>query len=140
VINSIPRTCIAGPAPELEDVNWAFLRVSPYSQLMRTIVANIGIFFLTFFWAIPVAFISSLSNLNTLSKVKGLDFLVKVVEWNPIVRGFVQGFLPSVALLVFMALLLPVLRKVAEYQVIRLLIILKCWDRHFIGKATKADL
>lgn len=76
-------------------------------------IVNVFTFFLVFFWMVPVTFVSSLSNLETLSKVEGLSFLVDVVESSTAVKNFVDGFLPSLALIIFMALLLLIIRVVS---------------------------
>ncbi len=78
---------------------------------MRNILVYLFLFGLIFFWSIPVGFISALCNLSNLSKVKFLgDILKEVVGISPMVKGFLEGFLPSLALIVFMALLVPIIK------------------------------
>lgn len=45
------------------------------------------------------------------------SFLVSVIDWNVTLRGFVEGFLPSLALVIFMLLLVPILTLVTKRQV-----------------------
>lgn len=61
------------------------------------------------FWAIPVAFVGSISNINYLTdKVPFLKFILSI---PPVILGVVTGLLPSVLLAVLMALLPIILRR-----------------------------
>ncbi len=102
---------LVSPAPEPEDVLWDSLAVDYKSHLVRNILVYLFLFALIFFWSIPVGFISALCNLSNLSKIKFLgDILKEVVGINPMIKGFLEGFLPSLALIVFMALLVPIIK------------------------------
>lgn len=68
-------------------------------------IVGVALVLLVVFWAIPVAAVSALTSLEALSKNKALSFLAKIAEANAAIRGFLQGFLPTLALIVFMALL-----------------------------------
>jgi len=60
------------------------------------------------FWAIPVAFVGTISNINYLTnKLPWLDWILKI---PPVVLGAITGLLPSVLLAVLMALLPIILR------------------------------
>jgi hypothetical protein len=43
--------------------------------------------------------------------------LVSVIDWNVTLRGFVEGFLPSLALVIFMLILVPILTFLTNHQV-----------------------
>jgi calcium permeable stress-gated cation channel len=64
------------------------------------------------FWAIPVAFVGSISNINYLTdKVHFLHFILDI---PPAILGIVTGLLPSVMLAVLMALLPIILRRISS--------------------------
>lgn len=90
-------------APQASDVFWKFVGVR--SDMRRTgyWTSLAALIVLIFTWTIPVAFINSLSNLDTLGTV--LPFLDKLTDASPALKGFLQGFLPTLGLLLFMSLL-----------------------------------
>jgi len=70
------------------------------------------VFWLVFFWIIPVAFVGSLTTLQALSAK--VPFLEPVANSSSIVKGFLQGFLPTLALVIFMALLPRILLELSK--------------------------
>lgn len=84
-----------------DEVIWSCLRM-PWWEL---IIRRFGILSLVtaavIFWAIPSAFIGTISNLSDLTeKVKFLKFLNKMPS---VILNFIQGFLPAIALSLWMA-------------------------------------
>ena len=60
------------------------------------------------FWAIPVAFVGSISNINYLTnKLPWLDWINDI---PPVILGAITGLLPSILLALLMALLPIILR------------------------------
>ncbi len=102
------------PAPDSEDIIWANLKIEYWSHLLRSLLVNVFMFFLVFFWAIPVAFLSSITTLENVTDK--LPFLEPFLDLNSTLKGFIQGFLPSVVLLIFMAILVPVIRFTTRLQ------------------------
>ena len=72
---------------------------------LRHLLVIMATLFLVLFWAVPVTFVASLTTLQSLSSQPGLGWIEKVVGVSPLLKGFLEGFLPTVALLVFMAIL-----------------------------------
>lgn len=98
-------------APEPRELHWPTLYKQPkeiYGTIMQ--IATVA---LVLFWSIPVSFISSLTSLEKLSE--SLPFLEPLVDANPAVKGFLQGFLPTLAIIVFMALLPTILRAMSVF-------------------------
>lgn len=95
-------------APESRDILWENLNVSPELRNARTISSNATFLLLLIFWLVPVAFISSLTNLDELGR--RIPFLEDIVDASPGLKAFLQGFLPTLGLTIFMALLPHVLR------------------------------
>ena len=84
------------------EVIWKNLAVSFKSRKAKMTMATVFIVLMTLFWAIPVAFVGVLSNINYLtSKVSFLSFINKIP--HPIL-GVVTGLLPTVLLAVLMSL------------------------------------
>ncbi|EAL65929.1 hypothetical protein DDB_G0282971 [Dictyostelium discoideum AX4] len=93
------------PAPEIKNIKWKNMIVPNRSRFLRRIVSSIIFFVIFCFYTIPVTAISAVSNIQTLSKVPVLNWLLEVVNLDDTLRGFVEGYLPSLALVLFLALL-----------------------------------
>lgn len=96
-----------GPAPTPSSVSWSSLTATSerarYPSSAAAAAAYIAVLFL---WAMPIGFVSSLMNLDTLYKY--LPFLEDVLNWlGPQATSFVSAFLPTLALIIFLALLPP---------------------------------
>ena len=106
-----------------EEVIWANLKISWASRVLRNIVTTGFVTALIIFWAIPVAFVGTLSNIQALTQgdptaippkpplLPWLSFINKIPSE---ILGVVQGLLPSVLLAILMALLPPFLRWMAK--------------------------
>lgn len=65
-------------APEPRDVYWDNLAI-PYVELtVRRLLMAVALFFLTFFFMIPIALVQSMANIEGIEKV--LPFLKPVIE------------------------------------------------------------
>lgn len=95
-----------------EEVVWSNLGVSYASRKTKIILATIFVWVMIIFWAIPVAFVGILSNINYLTdRVSFLSFINDIP--SPIL-GLVTSLLPVILLAVLMALVPIVLRLVAK--------------------------
>ncbi|OAG40430.1 hypothetical protein AYO21_05330 [Fonsecaea monophora] len=84
------------------EVVWKNLGVSYTSRKSKMLIATIVIWVMVIFWAIPVAFVGALSNINYLTnKVHFLSFINDIPK---VILGVVTGLLPVVLLAVLMAL------------------------------------
>ena len=91
------------------EVIWKNLSVSYKSRKTKMLLATIFICVLTLWWAIPVAFVGILSNINYLTnKVHFLSFINKIPSS---ILGIVTGLLPSVLLVVLMSLVPIICRR-----------------------------
>ncbi|GAM17713.1 hypothetical protein SAMD00019534_008880 [Acytostelium subglobosum LB1] len=111
-----PYKMVTYPAPDPYDVYWKNAGISYKSFLQRTLVVSIFIFFLVFFWMVPITFISGFSNIATLQKVKIFDWLIDLINKSTILAGFLQGFLPSLIMIIFMAILVPIIKLASRLQ------------------------
>ncbi|XP_076912226.1 hyperosmolality-gated Ca2+ permeable channel 1.8-like [Bidens hawaiensis] len=98
-------------APEPRDVYWKSL---PFVSLsIRKLVMSLALFALVFFYIIPIAFVQSLANLEGLEKV--VPFLRPIIEWS-FIKSFLQGFLPGLALKIFLWLLPGILMTMSKLE------------------------
>ncbi|KAM7521562.1 hypothetical protein LguiA_011464 [Lonicera macranthoides] len=100
-------------APEPRDVYWDNLAI-PYVELtVRRLLMAVALFFLTFFFMIPIALVQSMANIEGIEKV--LPFLKPVIEAKAI-KSVIQGFLPGIALKIFLALLPTILMIMSKIE------------------------
>ncbi|XP_057521324.1 CSC1-like protein At1g32090 [Amaranthus tricolor] len=94
-----PTLWLTSWAPEPRDVYWRNLALPFVSLTIRKFLIGIAVFALVFFYMIPIAFVQSLANLEALERVA--PFLRPVIEMK-IIKSFLQGFLPGLALKIFL--------------------------------------
>lgn len=100
-------------APEPRDVVWKNLAI-PYVHLsVRRLIMNIAFFFLTFFFMIPIAFVQSLASIEGITKA--LPFLKPIVDAK-FIKSLIQGFLPGLALKLFLIFLPSILMMMARFE------------------------
>ncbi|KAK3037655.1 hypothetical protein RJ639_030432 [Escallonia herrerae] len=100
-------------APEPRDVYWKNLAIPFVSLSIRKLVISLLVFALVFFYMIPIAFVQSLANLDGLEKVA--PFLRPVIELD-FIKSFLQGFLPGLALKIFLFILPTVLMIMSKVE------------------------
>eukprot|EP00664_Eupelagonemidae_sp_cell27_P002156 gene2156-4844_t len=99
----------AAPAPS--DVHWANLSVGTEQRKKKALVGEAVVTALVFLWSVPIAAISAVTTLENLQRyVPGVD---AIVDQSEALAAFLQGFLPTVAVIVFMALLPTILTFLA---------------------------
>eukprot|EP00127_Corallochytrium_limacisporum_P005793 Clim_evm11s211 gene=Clim_evmTU11s211 len=104
----------ASPAPEVRDVNWKNLQINLKSRQIRKCVVGTVVAAIVLFYTIPITFVSSLTTLESLSE--RLPFLEDVANASPVVKGFLEGFLPSLALIIFFAFLPPMMKALTHQE------------------------
>ena len=104
------------PAPLVHDVYWPSLLLSRKSALLRNVLVNSLIAASMLFWSVPMAFIQSLSDLNALARLlpplRPIVSNLKSMELQPLV----EGYLPSLALMLIMLILPVVLLRLCQLQ------------------------
>ena len=114
--NKNPNAIIVKPAPDPRDLRWNSIVLRKEEKHIRRVVTAVVLLLLFIFWSIPVTFISAFTNLETLSKVQWLDSLVRAVSKNALVYNWLEGFLPSLSLVIFMAILPYLLRFIIKWS------------------------
>ncbi|KAH9297819.1 hypothetical protein KI387_029501, partial [Taxus chinensis] len=100
-------------APEPRDVYWNNLAIPFVELTIRRLVITAAVFFLVFFFMIPIAFVQSLANIEGIEKA--VPFLKPVIEVK-IIKSFIQGFLPGLALKIFLILLPTILMVLSKVE------------------------
>ncbi|KAG5513614.1 hypothetical protein PMAC_001046 [Pneumocystis sp. 'macacae'] len=97
-----------------KDIIWDNLQLKWWDRLVRAIAVVISIAALVIFFAFPVAFVGSLSNVISLSKkFSWLEFLG---DLSKPVSGLITGLLPSVLLAIIMVAVPIIMRFAAEFK------------------------
>ncbi|XP_039122565.1 CSC1-like protein At1g32090 [Dioscorea cayenensis subsp. rotundata] len=108
-----PTKWLTDWAPEPRDVYWRNLAIPFVSLSIRRLLMSISLFALVFFYMIPIAFVQSLANLEGLEKEA--SFLRPVIEIK-VIKSFLQGFLPGLALKIFLYILPTVLMIMSKVE------------------------
>ncbi|XP_077247363.1 hyperosmolality-gated Ca2+ permeable channel 1.8-like isoform X1 [Tasmannia lanceolata] len=108
-----PTLWLTDWAPEPHDLYWRNLAIPFVSLSIRKLVISVSVFALVFFYMIPIAFVQSLANLEGLEKVA--PFLQPVIELK-VIKSFLQGFLPGLALKIFLCILPTVLMIMSKVE------------------------
>ncbi|KAI3449602.1 hypothetical protein Pfo_006267 [Paulownia fortunei] len=126
--SSNPTIWLTEWAPEPRDVYWDNLAI-PYVELaVKKLLMAVAMFFLTFFFMIPIAFVQSMASIDGIEKV--LPFLKPLIEAEK-VKSIVQGFLPGIALKIFLLFLPTILMTMSKIEG---LTSLSSLDRRSAGK------
>ncbi|KAI7816206.1 hypothetical protein BC939DRAFT_469949 [Gamsiella multidivaricata] len=107
-------SCETTLAPEPRDVFWDNLNLPPSELGVRSVVVNTTVFFLIFFWSGPIGVFSSFLNLESLEKL--IPGVSKIAAASPVLKSLIQGFLPTVGVTVFLAVVPKILGALCESQ------------------------
>ncbi|PNX93352.1 putative membrane protein, partial [Trifolium pratense] len=108
-----PTLWLTDWAPEPRDIYWRNLAIPFVSLTVRKLIITLSVFALVFFYMIPIAFVQSLANLDGLERVA--PFLRPVIELK-FIKSFLQGFLPGLALKIFLYILPTVLMIMSKIE------------------------
>jgi len=88
------------------------LKITWWHKVIRRLAVVGFITALIVFWAIPVALVGIISNIQYLETVSFLTWLQKIPT---VIMGVVSGLLPSVALAILMSLVPVIMRRKSSY-------------------------
>ncbi|KAL5573403.1 hypothetical protein UlMin_023000 [Ulmus minor] len=108
-----PTVWLTEWAPEPRDVYWDNLAIPYVSLSIRRLIIAVAFFFLTFFFMIPIALVQSLANLEDIEKA--VPFLKPIIELN-FIKSVIQGFLPGIALKIFLIFLPSILMHMSKFE------------------------
>jgi hypothetical protein len=89
------------------EIIWKSLAIPWWQKVMRRYAVLAFITAMILFWAVPVAFVGLVSNVNYLATI---DFLTWIKDIPPAILGVITGLLPSVMLSILMSLVPIVMR------------------------------
>ncbi|XP_027351064.1 CSC1-like protein At4g02900 [Abrus precatorius] len=110
---SNPTIWLTEWAPEPRDVFWENLAIPYFDLNMRRLIMTVSLFFLIFFFMLPIALVQSLANIEAIEKV--LPFLKPIID-TPSIKSFIQGFLPGLALKIFLVSLPKMLMTMSKVE------------------------
>ncbi|KAF9356936.1 hypothetical protein BGX34_009692 [Mortierella sp. NVP85] len=110
-------SCETTLAPEPRDIFWNNLTLPSSEFGLRTVVVNITVFFLIFFWSGPISLFSSFLNLSALEKL--IPGVSEFADANPILKDLIQGFLPTLGVSIFLTVVPKILEALSKNQGIR---------------------
>ncbi|KAK4163183.1 hypothetical protein QBC43DRAFT_290148 [Cladorrhinum sp. PSN259] len=93
------------------EIVWSSLSIPWWQVVVRRYAVLAFITAMIVFWAIPVAFVGSISNIDSLKKISFLTWIDKIPT---VILGFISGLLPAVLLAVLMSLVPIVMRLCAK--------------------------
>ncbi|GAQ91055.1 early-responsive to dehydration stress-related protein [Klebsormidium nitens] len=108
-----PQTWKTEWAPEPRDVFWPNLAIPPHHLFVRELAVTAAVFWLCFFYMIPVVFVQTLAELKNLEKTGSW---VRAIATCPGIGQFLQGFLPGLALKLFLMLLPGILMILSKIE------------------------
>lgn len=108
-----PTLWLTNWAPEPRDIYWRNLAIPFVSLTIRKCIISVSVFALVFFYMIPIAFVQSLANLEGLERVA--PFLRPVIELK-FIKSFLQGFVPGLALKIFLYILPTILMIMSKIE------------------------
>jgi len=91
------------PAPEPRDILWNNVAIRGRERLMRKGFVSVLLLLLIFLWGIPIGFASTFTNVESLERY--MPWLVELANKNKILQQIVYGFVPTSAVVIFMAVL-----------------------------------
>lgn len=95
-----------------DDVRWSNISLTKHGKKMKRTGGNTILTLMIIFWAIPVAVVGCISNINFLiDKVPFLDFILNCPD---VILGLITGILPTVALSILMSIVPVFIKKVAN--------------------------
>ena len=103
-------------APKSNDIVWENARLGYWERQTRRYAGLLMHAALVILWTIPVAFVAALTSLESLQSVSWLSWLSFIVDKSPFVKGILEGLLPSLALIIFMALLPTIVTQISRIQ------------------------
>ncbi|GAM23165.1 hypothetical protein SAMD00019534_063400 [Acytostelium subglobosum LB1] len=98
------------------DIYWPNIDMSYTNFWVRSIEIGIAIFFMVFFWMIPIGIIAGVSNISSLSQLGAFQWVLRFIKENPVMLGFLEGVMTNVLLILAMIILIPILTKMSKVQ------------------------
>jgi hypothetical protein len=109
-----------GPAPTPRDLLWLQFNLSPLMIRVRVLLVTVVVLLLTFFWAIPIAFVTGVVRLDSLARIFvsiGLPEVADAISDIPVaLSGFLTSVVPVLIVSVFLSLVPAILRVLVRLE------------------------
>ncbi|KNZ43993.1 uncharacterized protein VP01_962g3 [Puccinia sorghi] len=99
-----PGQALISLAPEPRDIYWSNLTIPRWSLKIRNAMVLLSIAALYGFWATPVTFVARWMSYDTLVSLLSPK-LIHWIEKSPTIKALIQNSLPTLAIIIFNALL-----------------------------------
>ncbi|PLW08716.1 hypothetical protein PCANC_22713 [Puccinia coronata f. sp. avenae] len=99
-----PGQALISLAPEPRDIYWSNLTIPRWSLKLRNAMVLLSIAALYGFWATPVTFVARWMSYDTLVSLLSPK-LIQWIEKSPTIKALIQNSLPTLAIIIFNALL-----------------------------------
>eukprot|EP01111_Echinosteliopsis_oligospora_P005917 TRINITY_DN1969_c1_g1_i1.p1 TRINITY_DN1969_c1_g1~~TRINITY_DN1969_c1_g1_i1.p1 ORF type:complete len:788 (+),score=207.44 TRINITY_DN1969_c1_g1_i1:116-2479(+) len=113
-ISSSSGRFLAQPAPHEKDVFWEMYARPQWRKAVMTPLLYAIAILMIIFWSAIIVFAQGIVNLPALARTPEFSFLRPVLNWDPIVIGFISGYLPALVVIIATALLPTILRLLVE--------------------------
>ncbi|KAG2187199.1 hypothetical protein INT44_004871 [Umbelopsis vinacea] len=90
-------------APEPRDILWNNVAIRGRERLIRKSFVYVMLLLIIFLWGVPIGFLSTFTNVESLERY--LPWLVDLANKNKILQQIVYGFVPTLSVVIFMAIL-----------------------------------
>eukprot|EP01114_Cavostelium_apophysatum_P018971 TRINITY_DN597_c0_g1_i1.p1 TRINITY_DN597_c0_g1~~TRINITY_DN597_c0_g1_i1.p1 ORF type:complete len:787 (-),score=137.08 TRINITY_DN597_c0_g1_i1:702-3062(-) len=114
-----PSSMVIRQAPDPSDIQWSNLVKHYHERRLKSFLNYALLVGLFLFYSFPVVTIQALANFDELNKFKFLEGFVEVIKKNPKLYELLNGFLPSLILLIFMGILPYIIEFIVSHRVWR---------------------
>ncbi|ORZ02958.1 hypothetical protein BCR43DRAFT_482456 [Syncephalastrum racemosum] len=101
LVDSTPFRLQVELAPEPRDVLWENVAMHGRERVIRKFMVFGILIFLVFFWIIPISYFSALTSVASLKNY--FPWLMDLASKNKYLQQIIQGFVPTLAVVIFMA-------------------------------------
>ncbi|CAG8480603.1 9758_t:CDS:2 [Acaulospora colombiana] len=81
---------------------WRNLTIRQREMLLRSIIVNVAVVIMVIFWSVITTLLSSMLSLDALKEI--LPWLARLANKNKVLKGFIQGTVPTLLVLLFDAM------------------------------------
>lgn len=96
-----------------QEVVWGALNLSWWQRIVRKFAVQGGLAALVIFWSFPAAIVGTISNITYLCNL--IPFLGFILELPDLIKGAIEGLLPSAALVLLMSLVPIICRSMSPF-------------------------
>lgn len=119
LVDSTPFRLQVELAPEPRDVLWENVAMHGRERVIRKVMVFGILIFLVFFWIIPISYFSALTSVASLKNY--FPWLMDLASKNKYLQQIIQGFVPTLAVVIFMAFVPLIVNRKCYFPTVSLL-------------------